>query len=58
MGPFIAPFSLIPNACKVLMTHMLVNGIKHKRNKCIIDCFEKEYETDGVRYMDVYIAVE
>lgn len=52
------PFRLIPNAYKVLMTHMKVNGIRHKRDKKVLDCFEKEYDIDGVHYMDVYIAVE
>lgn len=56
--PEIAPFRLIPNAYKVLMTHMKINGIKHKEDKSIISCFEKEYDVEGVHYMDVYIAVE
>lgn len=56
--PFHAPFRLIPNAYKVLMTHMKLNGIKGKWNKKMIDCFEKSYFVDGVEYMDVYIAVE
>lgn len=54
----VAPFRLIPNAYKVLMTHMKINGIKHKEDKKIISCFEKEYDVEGVHYMDVYIAVE
>ena len=57
-NPMAAPFSLIPDAYKALMTHMKVNGIKHKRDKKIIECFEKEYDVDGIHYMDVYIAVE
>lgn len=52
------PFRLIPNAYKTLMTHMRINGMKHKRDKKNIKCFEKEYVKDGVCYMDVYIAVE
>ncbi len=56
--PFTAPFRLIPNAYKVLMTYMKVNGIHHKKDKHVISCFEKEYEAEGVRCMDVYIAVE
>lgn len=51
------PFCLIPNAYKALMTHMKINGIKHKQDKNIIECFEKEYIKDGISYMDVYIAV-
>lgn len=54
----VAPFRLIPNAYKVLMTHMKVNGIQHKEDKKVISCFEKEYGVDGVWHMDVYIAVE
>lgn len=56
--PMVAPFCLIPNAYKVLMTHMKVNGIAHKEDKKIISCFEKEYEKNGTSYMDVYIAIE
>lgn len=53
-----SPFRVIPNAYKVLMTHMKINGIKHVEDKKIIPCFEKEYVIEGVHYMDVYIAVE
>lgn len=57
-NPMIAPFRLIPNAYKLLMTHMKVNGINDKRDKKIVSCFEKEYILDGIPYMDVYIAIE
>lgn len=53
-----APFRLIPNAYKTLMTYMKTNRIKGKCEKGLIDCFEKEYVLDGVDHMDVYIAVE
>lgn len=56
--PMTAPFRLIPNAYKVLMTHMKVNNIPHKEDKKVISCFEKEYDVDGMWHMDVYIAVE
>lgn len=56
--PFLSPFYVIPNAYKVLMTNMKVNGIKQKTDKNVLSCFEKEYEVDGVDYMDIYIAVE
>ena len=56
--PFKSPFHLIPNGYKTLMTHMKINGIRHKKGNKIISCFEKEYEIDGIDYMDVYIAVE
>lgn len=57
-SPMVAPFRLIPNACKVLMTHMKINGIGYKKDKKVISCFEKEYDVEGVHYMDVYIAIE
>ena len=56
--PMIEPFRIIPNAYKVLMTHMKINGIQHKQDKKILACFEKEYVKDGIDYMDIYIAVE
>lgn len=56
--PFIAPFTLIPNAYKTLMIYMEVNCYKHKRTKDIIACFQKVYEKDNVCYMDIYIAIE
>jgi hypothetical protein len=52
-NPKIAPFHLIPNAYKVLMTHIHVNGINHKAVKNLISCFEKEYAIDGIPYMDL-----
>lgn len=57
-APQTAPFELIPNAYKVLMAYMNTNGLKGKWDGHLIDCFEKEYELDGVWHMDVYIAVE
>lgn len=56
--PFHAPFRLIPNAYKTLLTYMKTNGINGKYEKGLIDCFEKEYVRDGIEYMDVYIAIE
>ena len=52
------PFRLIPNAYKLLMTHMDINGIRHKEGKNIISCFEKSYDREGRHFMDVYIAIE
>ena len=57
-NPMVAPFRLIPNAYKVLRTHMKVNGMRHKKDKKVLPCFEKEYDLEGIHYMDVYIAVE
>lgn len=56
--PNTEPFRLIPNAYKALMAHMKINGMKHKQDKKLIECFEKEYVKDGISYMDIYIAVE
>lgn len=56
--PFEAPFSLIPNAYKTLMTYMRANGIEHKEDAAVLPCFEKEYCVDGIDYMDVYIAID
>ena len=56
--PFTAPFTTIPNAYKVLLTWMKANGIRGKRQKETIGCFEKEYTADGITYMDVYMALE
>lgn len=56
--PMLAPFRLIPNAYKVLMNYMKINGIPHREDPRVISCFEKEYDVEGVHYMDVYIAVE
>lgn len=57
-GPMSEPFRIIPNAYKVLMTHMKINGIPLKRDKNIIECFEKEYVKDDIPYMDIFIAAE
>lgn len=56
--PMTAPFQLIPNAYKTLMTYMHMNGIEHHHEKYVVDCFEYSYYIDGVEYMDVYIAAE
>ena len=52
------PFILIPNAYKMLMTHMKLKGIKMKCDKKVIGCFEREYEIDGAGFMDIFIAAE
>ncbi len=56
-NPFENPFVLIPGAYKTLMRYMDVNGIHHRQDKDIIECFEKEYAINGTQYMDVYIAI-
>ena len=56
--PFTAPFRLIPNAYKALMTYMHMNGIGHRQEKNVIACFEHDYTRDGVEYMDIFIAAE
>lgn len=57
-SPFDAPFRLIPNAYKTLMSYMQVNGLKHCEDSSILGCFEREYVKDDIQYMDVFIAVE
>lgn len=56
--PFSAPFRLIPNAYKTLLTYMQTNGIGGKYGKGVLDCFEREYMAEGICYMDVSIAIE
>ncbi len=56
--PFTAPFTLIPNAYKTLMRFMDVNGLKNKQTKDVLLCFEKEYEKDGITYMDIFISID
>lgn len=58
IDPFKAPFSLIPNAYKILIRYMDVNNLKNKHAKEILPCFEKEYEKNGIVHMDIYIATE
>lgn len=57
-NPFSNPFVLIPNAYKTLFRYSVVNGLKKPSSSDVLECFEKEYEKDGVPYMDVYIAIE
>lgn len=56
--PFHAPFELIPNSYKTLMLYMQMNGVKHKADPMVLECFEKSYVKEGIHYMDVYIAAE
>ena len=56
--PFHAPFELIPNAYKTLMSYIRMNGYRQKADNEVLPCFEKEYQKEGVCFMDVYIAVE
>lgn len=56
--PFSAPFTTIPNAYRALFTYMKANGLRGKREKEAIGCFEREYTADGTTYMDVCIALE
>jgi len=41
----------------VLLHYIEVNGMKEKREKGILSCFEREYDKDGW-HMDIYIAIE
>ena len=53
--PFIQPFERIPNAYKLIMEHLQANNFKEKAQENIIGCFEREYEKNGVTYMDIYV---
>lgn len=55
--PFTAPFRLIPDAYKTLMTYMRTNGLEHTEEG-IIPCFERSYTQNGTEYMDVFIAIK
>lgn len=56
--PFKAPFQLIPNAYKTIMSYMEINGLRHREESNVLPCFEKKYLKDDVYYMYVYIAVQ
>ncbi len=56
--PMKAPFTLIPNAHKTLLSYMNVNGIRPKRSKEVLPCYERLYERGGTVYMDVHIAAD
>ena len=54
-----APFVVIPNAYKALLTHMKTNGIREKRDSSTLTCYEYEYVDDtGINCMDIFIAIE
>ena len=55
--PFREPFVLIPNAYKTIMSYIKVNNIKYKQDKEVLGCFDKQYENNGVIYMNLYISV-
>lgn len=57
-NPMTAPFSVIPNAYKTLMTYIYANGYKPSDGKNVIGCFERSYYKDNIDYMDVFIAIE
>lgn len=51
--------TVIPNAYKALRTYMAINRIKEKHEPAIISCYEHEYfDNKGVKFMDIYIAIE
>lgn len=58
LNPHSASFQLIPNAYKTLDAYLKANGVKHDQHKGILPCFEKEYDQDGIHYMDVYLSIE
>lgn len=56
--PFIQPFDCIPNAYKLVMEYIRENRLKEKLQDNILECFEYEYQKEGVTYMDVYLHVD
>lgn len=54
----LSPFYIIPNAYKILMTNMKINGIKQKNDRKVLSCFEREYYINGKWHMDIHIAIE
>ena len=57
-NPFAAPFELIPNAYQAIQKYIEKHGIGHAHAEDQLCCFEHVYDKDGVRFMDVYIAVD
>ena len=57
--PMRSPFTLIPNAYQLIKAHMRINAVKALYDDpCVLPCFEKTYEKEGITYMDVLIAVK
>ena len=57
-SPMDAPFDLIPNAYHTVHSYMKINRLRGWRDERVLSCFEKEYESGGVWYMDVYITLD
>ena len=57
-SPTDAPFDLIPNAYHTVQSYMKINHLRNWRDEHVLSCFEKEYDRDGVHYMDVYITLD
>lgn len=53
--PMIRPFERIPNGYKLVMEYLQANNFKEKMSDEVIGCFEREYEKDGMWYMDIYV---
>lgn len=56
--PFVAAFERIPNAYKIIMKYLNVNGFKEKPEENMLSCFEYVYDKNGVTYMDVFIHTD
>ena len=57
--PMSSPFTLIPNAYKTVLRYLETSGgTPYKEDPTQIACFEKEYEKDGVGYMDIYMLAD
>lgn len=52
-------FESIPNAYKALLMYMAINGMKEKHDSDILSCYEHEYyDSKGIKFMDIFIAIE
>jgi len=55
--PFKAPFDLIPNAYKTILTHVEKEKIKAQSWENLI-CFEEVFQLAGMDMMDIYVPVD
>ena len=53
--PFVQAFDRIPQAYRLILEYLSLNGYKKKFSDKILPCFELVYEKDGIPYMDVFI---
>ena len=56
--PMVQPFERITTGYQRIMKFIQENDLKEKLNSDVIECFEHEYDKDGVHYMDIYVHVD